>query len=264
MISNTTTLALLVAATNAAGYSFAQNGADWPTTYPLCGTGKEQSPIDLTSGTANDKLKLTPTGYYDFKATTTEIDGVRWASNAADAIQKETGRAAWHTNLPLPTQRAAANLQITGADGSITGDYTPIQFHFHAPSEHTVDGKYYDAEMHFVHTVKGSDTTYGAVIGVFFDKVEGGATDNPFLTTFFDSIGSADTAAADAKAAIAVNDFLASIDATAFYSYNGSFTTPPCTEGIKWSVMKKVQPISEAQLTKFTERLAGNTKFAAG
>ncbi len=58
--------------------------------------------------------------------------------------------------------------------------------------------------------------------------------------------------------------FLDSLTLQDFWSYDGSLTTPPCTEGIKWSVLKKVQPISEVQLKKFTDLYAGNPEFAAG
>lgn len=51
---------------------------------------------------------------------------------------------------------------------------------------------------------------------------------------------------------------------TEFWSYDGSLTTPPCTEGIKWSVLKSVQPISEAQLAKFTALWAGDAAYAEG
>ena len=54
--------------------------------------------------------------------------------------------------------RQNAELQITFADES-QSYFTPKQFHFHTPSEHTVDGNLYDAEVHFVHVYKGSGTT---------------------------------------------------------------------------------------------------------
>lgn len=49
-----------------------------------------------------------------------------------------------------------------------------------------------------------------------------------------------------------------------YWSYDGSLTTPPCTEGLKWSVIKQVQPISDAQLVRFTARMADNQAFAGG
>ena len=94
-------------------------------------------------------------------------------------------------------------------------------------------------------------------MGIFFDKVVGGAEDNPFLTTLFDSMSTAGEN-------VAIKNLLANIKSNEFYSYDGSFTTPPCTEGVKWSVLKKVQPISQTQFTKFTQRLAGNAAFASG
>jgi len=52
------------------------------------------------------------------------------------------------------------------------------QLHFHAPSEHTIDGKYFDLEMHIVH--RYSDTQF-LVLGIFFDMEEGGSETNEFI-----------------------------------------------------------------------------------
>ena len=70
--------------------------------------------------------------------------------------------------------RSKSTLSLAFAD-KLTTLYNPLQFHFHAPSEHTVDGKFYDLEVHFVHTL--ADQASGAnkytVYGVFFDVETG-------------------------------------------------------------------------------------------
>ena len=63
---------------------------------------------------------------------------------------------------------------------------------------------------------------------------------------------------------VPLRDFLSRIDMSEYWSYKGSLTTPPCTEGLKWSVIKQVQPISKAQLQKFTQYLADKSDFAGG
>lgn len=59
-------------------------------------------------------------------------------------------------------------------------------------------------------------------------------------------------------------NFLSKVEFREFYNYPGSFTTPPCTEGINWFVIKDVQKISQQQLQSFTRLWAGNATFANG
>jgi carbonic anhydrase len=60
--------------------------------------------------------------------------------------------------------------------------------HFHSPSEHTFDGKYYDMEMHIVHQDYNSDKL--AVIAVFFDMEKGGNQSSPFIDSLnIDEVG---------------------------------------------------------------------------
>lgn len=58
--------------------------------------------------------------------------------------------------------------------------------------------------------------------------------------------------------------FLSTLDARDFYNYDGSFTTPPCTEGINWFVLKKPILISTAQFDSFNKLWAANMTFANG
>lgn len=111
----------------------------------------------------------------------------------------------------------------------------------HSPSEHQINGKNLDLEIHFVHTYL--DGSLGAVIGVFFDSEMGGDGENLFLNQL-ESIFSTAPGNTRTNQKINVEGFLDSLDLDNFWSYDGSLTTPPCTEGIKWSVLKQVQPIS--------------------
>jgi carbonic anhydrase len=145
-------------------------------------------------------------------------------------------------------------------DAFSSSEFKVAQFHVHSPSEHQIDGKNMDLEMHFVHTYM--DGSLGAVIGVFFDRAEGGDGDNLFLNQLegiFTATGNTRT-----NQKINVEGFLDSLNKDDFWSYDGSLTTPPCTEGIKWTVLKTVQPISEAQLAKYTALWAGNAAYAEG
>lgn len=69
----------------------------------------------------------------------------------------------------IVTNLSDGEFQIDFADGS-KSLFTPLQFHFHAPSEHTVEGRHYDLELHIVHYYKDQPTQLGAVIGIFFDR----------------------------------------------------------------------------------------------
>lgn len=63
---------------------------------------------------------------------------------------------------------------------------------------------------------------------------------------------------------IDLEPFVKSLDLDQLYFYEGSLTTPPCTEGLKWLVLKQVQPISKEQKSHFTAMWEGNHDFAGG
>lgn len=136
-------------------------------------------------------------------------------------------------------------------DDQAADNFSWAQFHLHEPSEHTVDGNFYDAEIHFVHLAGGNlPMPFGAVFGVFFDRVAGGNTESPLLKSIFDAIEAG-------SGEINIESLLTNAGSEGFWTYRGSLTTPPCTEGASWAVMKKVQPISEAQYAVIKAALSG-------
>ena len=121
------------------------------------------------------------------------------------------------------------------------------QFHFHTPSEHTINGKHYPMEVHFVHTDR-----YGniAVVGVLF-KV---GKRNPALDRLIPympyKVGEKN------YLPLKFNPVYLFPQNRDYYRYSGSLTTPPCSEGVRWVVFKEVVEVSPEQLEAF-ERAIG-------
>ena len=105
--------------------------------------------------------------------------------------------------------------------------WQPLQFHFHSPSEHQLNGTLKDLELHIVHQrVGGSDYL---VVGFVFDKSYN--EDNAFLTALnMPNWGTGNVNF------LPITEMLSSMDPN-FYHYQGSLTTPPCTEAVTWVVM---------------------------
>ena len=107
--------------------------------------------------------------------------------------------------------------------------------------------------MHIVHKYKKTGEL-GAVLGFFFDRKAGGNLPNSLIESLkFDQTVEGSTITVNN---VALSDLLATADLSEYWSYSGSLTVPPCIEGIKWTVIKKPLPISEAQLSAFTKFFA--------
>jgi carbonic anhydrase len=126
--------------------------------------------------------------------------------------------------------------------------YKLVQFHFHTLSEHTVDGKHYDMECHFVHQCGEALL----VLGVFMQK--GDAQDDSFEQIF---AGNAqDDSFEQIFAGNAQNINLQELlpASTSFYTYAGSLTTPPYTENVQWVVLKDPVTISTKTFETYCEQ----------
>ncbi|MFT4786211.1 MAG: carbonic anhydrase [Cyclobacteriaceae bacterium] len=119
--------------------------------------------------------------------------------------------------------------------------YQLLQMHFHTPAEHYYDGEQYPLEAHLVHAHQ--DTIY-LVYSIMF---QAGAT-NTFLDQFINDIPLEKDQRETSKS-LNVADIVQP-DVQHFY-YEGSFTTPPCTEGVKWIIQSTVQSATLAQINYF-------------
>jgi carbonic anhydrase len=175
------------------GYNYNEGGENWGAYYPdmennICGlaTSKEQSPIDLP----------TDSGYLkDDKDMDIKVEGL--GENAVESLDYETANheVNWHFNFG--SWNESAKVTRTAADTKVE-TFTPLQIHWHTPSENTVDGKHYAAEAHLVS--QGANGDY-AVVGYFFDPDVGNVT-NDFVKSFLTGFDERNNADEDTKAKI--------------------------------------------------------------
>ncbi|MRS14598.1 carbonic anhydrase [Enterobacteriaceae bacterium RIT691] len=145
-----------------------------------------------------------------------------------------------HTIQATVEPKAADSITLDGQS------YALQQFHFHAPSENTVHGKHAAMEMHLVHKNAAGEV---AVVAVMFNV---GAA-NPELDKLWSVMPQDAEKDATLKTAMNINT-LVPADRT-YWRFSGSLTTPPCSEGVAWLVMKHPLTLSEAQLEKFTHTM---------
>jgi len=206
-------------------YSGGSGPAHWgelEAEYRSCKTGTMQSPVDLVGATNAGLPKIE----FDYRISPLEI-----VNNG-------------HT------------VQINVAKGSsivIDGErFELLQFHFHTPSEHLVAGKRFPMEMHFVHKNTAGQL---AVIGVM---VEGGAKNIAFQEIVPHLPKQAGKPRKVADVAINPRDLLPGDQR--YYRYMGSLTTPPCTEGVNWYVLKQPVEVDDRQITTAATVIGRNAR----
>ncbi|KAJ0566807.1 putative carbonic anhydrase [Helianthus annuus] len=198
-------------------FSYEDSSPDGPknwgtltTDWKPCSGGKSQSPINIDSKNAKDQPNDLKKDYKD-----------------APARLYNKGH-----NIVVQWQGDAGGISINGST------YKLVQCHWHTPSEHTIDGKGYDAELHFVHS---NDHKQLAVIGVLFEIGESDSFIEKMTASKFKGL---DASGSD------LGNVTASSTTTSdkYFRYSGSLTTPPCSEGVTWTVAEKVKTISKDQI----------------
>jgi carbonic anhydrase len=199
--------------------------ASWSELSPdfaACGVGKHQSPIDIKGP---KKADLPP---------------IQFAYQPSEPSVVNNGHTV-QVNLPPGNS-------ITVGDHQ----YDLAQFHFHTPSEEAVSGKRAPLVAHFVH--KDAEGKL-AVVAVLFDV---GAENAALAPIFANMPAQADTNVTLAQVKL---DPAAVLPAKrGYYEFEGSLTTPPCSEGVRWLVLQQRSTISKSQLAAFKKLYPENAR----
>ena len=200
--------------------------------FAACGNGRSQSPIDIATAVV---------GTHDLEVKTDLMPAslrIAHHEHVADGINNG------HT----------IQVNYQGGDELTIGNdtYDLVQYHFHSPSEHTVKGRQYPMEMHLVHKA-GSGAL--AVIGVLIEEGDHNAAFDPIWNNLPGRLG-VETHYPSVN--VDVDALLPTRRAS--YRYNGSLTTPPCSEGVRWIVMTTPIRLSADQIRAFTSIIHDNSR----
>ena len=200
---------------------------DWA----LCSEGKQQSPIDLADAKPKemDEMKL------EFPTASLRIIH---QTHVLDAIDNG------HT----------IQINYDGGETFKIGNrrFVLRQYHFHSPSEHTVNGRHYPMEMHLVHV---SEDKKLAVIGVFIDE---GRHNEAFDRIWSNLPTQTGQEVHHENVQVDIDHILPENRAT--YRYWGSLTTPPCSQGVGWFVYAEPIELSRDQIQAFRKIFHGNNR----
>lgn len=194
--------------------------------YAVCGSGMAQSPINLLIA---DFIEADLTNI-QFNYGTTKLN----ANNTGHSIQVDVD--------------AGSSISYNGIV------YALKQFHFHTPSEHTIEGEHATMEVHFVH--EDPLTKNLAVVGIFMLMDEG--DDKPaYADVFANMLPEAGKATVDGIT-LDLNALLP--EDTTYLTYQGSLTTPPCSQIVRWLLLGGGVRVSQAQLEAFQAIYAMNAR----
>lgn len=206
-------------------YSGPTGPEHWATedaAYATCGIGKTQSPIDIEKTTKQDLPPLE----FNYQPNPLRVT--------------DTGHS-----IQINYQAGSA-LVVDGRR------YELIQFHFHKPSEESVHGRHHAMVAHLVHM---NDQGELAVVAVLMQRGKA----NAFLKPIFDNFPAAgSTESTVAGQTLNVAELLPA--SHGYFAFDGSLTTPPCSEHVRWFVLKDTVELSAAQIGQFAGRYPMNAR----
>ena len=204
---------------------WAYSGATGPSHWgEICTAGKEQSPIDIR--TAEAKGEDLPALAFDYQPGPLRI------VDNGHSIQVDVAQG--------------STLSVGGAR------YSLVQFHFHAPSEETIDGRHHAMVVHLVH--RGAE---GNLVVVAVPLSAGAA--NPELRSLWQHLPH-EKEHEEAPARVTIDPSRLLPAERAYFTYAGSLTTPPCTEGVRWLVLKSPTFVSAEEIARFAKLYPGNAR----
>ncbi|KAM8977346.1 carbonic anhydrase 4-like [Pelodytes ibericus] len=205
----------------------------WGEHYTTC-SGKNQSPINVATSKLSINTSLKPFTFEGF-----DIEHEYEIENNGHSAE---------------VKLSAHDMKITG--GGLTGTYYTIQLHFHwgsettDGSEHSINGERFPMELHIVNNNTASTKQDLAVLGFFYEETE---QDNANYKNLIDALSNiVDKDKASVVDNIKIEDLIPdSTDLKHYYRYQGSLTTPPCSETVTWTLFPTTIKLSKAQLNTF-------------
>jgi carbonic anhydrase len=196
------------------GESGPEHWGDLSPDFAACAKGVEQSPVDIPASTPVNPADIA----FSYRPSAVNI------FNNGHTVQVNYDQG--------------SSITLDGAT------YNLVQFHFHAASEHAIGGAHQPLEIHLVHRNAQGGL---AVVGVL---LKAGAENAAYAPVLQNLPAQESQPAPVAGATVNAGKLLPA--QRSYWRYDGSLTTPPCTEGVKWLVMNTPVELSEAQIAAFT------------
>lgn len=206
-------------------YSGPMGAAKWgklSEQFATCGIGERQSPIDIRDAINGD---LTPITFAYKPIPLSIIDN-------GHTIQVNTA--------------GAGNITVEGQE------YELLQFHFHKPSEERINGKTYEMVVHMVHKAKDGRL---AVVAVMLQT----GKEHKLIRTLWSNLPLEQNKTV-IKSDVEIDPSHLLPKKLAYFTFTGSLTTPPCSEGVLWLVLKSPTDLSKEQIADFGKMYNGNAR----